>query len=194
VSDIIATILLVAIVVVLAAVLYVLVAGLTHGPGATPIGSAFAAGNPHPSNAVGTAGSSTCATTTTTAAAAIKSGDWTYTLDIESSTANLGGILLQVRAATGGFDASHIAFYITGTAGAVVACAGTSASPASGSMSSSLPFTYPTAGGATSSLRLTSAYQIVLEMGASSPTGQGFTFDAAGQGSFTGVTASVALP
>ena len=45
VSPIIATILLVAITVVLAAVLYVLISGLTHGPGNTPIGSAFTAGN-----------------------------------------------------------------------------------------------------------------------------------------------------
>ncbi|MCI4357976.1 MAG: type IV pilin [Thermoplasmata archaeon] len=42
VSPIIATILLVAITVVLAAVLYVLISGLTRGPGNTPIGSAFA--------------------------------------------------------------------------------------------------------------------------------------------------------
>jgi flagellin-like protein len=44
VSPIIATILLVAITVVLAAVLYVLISGLTRGPGNTPIGSAFAGG------------------------------------------------------------------------------------------------------------------------------------------------------
>ncbi|HEV2166902.1 MAG TPA: archaellin/type IV pilin N-terminal domain-containing protein [Thermoplasmata archaeon] len=44
-SPIIATILLVAITVVLAAVLYVLISGLTRGPGNTPIGSAFAAGS-----------------------------------------------------------------------------------------------------------------------------------------------------
>ena len=44
VSPIIATILLVAITVVLAAVLYVLISGLTKGPGSTPIGSAFGFG------------------------------------------------------------------------------------------------------------------------------------------------------
>jgi archaeal type IV pilus assembly protein PilA len=44
VSPIIATILLVAITVVLAAVLYILISGLTKGPGNTPIGSAFALG------------------------------------------------------------------------------------------------------------------------------------------------------
>ncbi len=45
VSPIIATILLVAITVVLAAVLYVLISGLTRGPGNTPIGSAMATGS-----------------------------------------------------------------------------------------------------------------------------------------------------
>jgi len=45
VSPIIATILLVAITVVLAAVLYILISGLTKGPGNTPIGTAFALGN-----------------------------------------------------------------------------------------------------------------------------------------------------
>jgi flagellin-like protein len=44
VSPIIATILLVAITVVLAAVLYILISGLTKGPGNTPIGTALAAG------------------------------------------------------------------------------------------------------------------------------------------------------
>ncbi len=46
VSPIIATILLVAITVVLAAVLYVLISGLTSGPGNAPLGSHFGWGNP----------------------------------------------------------------------------------------------------------------------------------------------------
>ena len=46
VSPIIATILLVAITVVLAAVLYILISGLTKGPGNTPLGSALAIGTP----------------------------------------------------------------------------------------------------------------------------------------------------
>ena len=48
VSPIIATILLVAITVVLAAVLYILISGLTKGPGNTPIGTALALGTPVP--------------------------------------------------------------------------------------------------------------------------------------------------
>ncbi|HEV8049064.1 MAG TPA: archaellin/type IV pilin N-terminal domain-containing protein [Thermoplasmata archaeon] len=46
VSPIIATILLVAITVVLAAVLYILISGLTKGPGNTPLGSALAMNTP----------------------------------------------------------------------------------------------------------------------------------------------------
>jgi flagellin-like protein len=47
VSPIIATILLVAITVVLAAVLYILISGLTKGPGNTPLGTALALSNPN---------------------------------------------------------------------------------------------------------------------------------------------------
>jgi flagellin-like protein len=46
VSPIIATILLVAITVVLAAVLYILISGLTKGPGNTPLGTALAVNTP----------------------------------------------------------------------------------------------------------------------------------------------------
>ena len=46
VSPIIATILLVAITVVLAAVLYILISGLTKGPGNTPLGTALALNTP----------------------------------------------------------------------------------------------------------------------------------------------------
>ena len=51
VSPIIATILLVAITVVLAAVLYILISGLTKGPGSTPVGTALALGTPTPGKA-----------------------------------------------------------------------------------------------------------------------------------------------
>jgi flagellin-like protein len=50
VSPIIATILLVAITVVLAAVLYILISGLTKGPGNTPLGTALALGSPNEAN------------------------------------------------------------------------------------------------------------------------------------------------
>src|SRR5580658_5028567 len=98
VSPIIATILLVAITVVLAAVLYVLVAGLTHGPGTTPIGSAFATGHP-------TGGTCAAGSAQTLGAAPItggcKAGDFTYTLTVETSTVSMGSVLFEVRTGSG---------------------------------------------------------------------------------------------
>ena len=47
VSDMVAMVLLVASVMVLAAILYVLLTGLTHGPGGVPLGSDFAWGKAH---------------------------------------------------------------------------------------------------------------------------------------------------
>ncbi|HXW66390.1 MAG TPA: archaellin/type IV pilin N-terminal domain-containing protein [Thermoplasmata archaeon] len=61
VSPIIATILLVAITVVLAAVLYVLISGLTKGPGTSPLGTDFGWGQPN--NATGTTPVGCAATT-----------------------------------------------------------------------------------------------------------------------------------
>ena len=58
VSPIIATILLVAITVVLAAVLYVLISGLTHGPSSAPLGTNFSWGSPN--NATGTTNTLGC--------------------------------------------------------------------------------------------------------------------------------------
>jgi archaeal type IV pilus assembly protein PilA len=190
VSPIIATILLVAITVVLAAVLYVLISGLTHGPGSTPIGTAFAAGNPVPSNTGWTGASSACATTSTTLAAAIKTSDYVYTLTVESSTVSMGSVLLQVKTATGTFAAAAVGFYVTNIGGLVAACA----AGLTGSMSSAAQFVFPTDVGATSATPLTTVYTISIDMGAASPTGQGYTFDAAGQGSYSGTTGALALP
>jgi flagellin-like protein len=62
VSPIIATILLVAITVVLAAVLYVLISGLTHGTGSAPLGTNFSWGTPLNSTGVVSTGCSGAAT------------------------------------------------------------------------------------------------------------------------------------
>jgi len=70
VSPIIATILLVAITVVLAAVLYVLISGLTHGTGSAPLGTNFAWGTPV--NASGT----------TPTGCAVATGHYCYTVEV----------------------------------------------------------------------------------------------------------------
>ena len=86
VSPIIATILLVAITVVLAAVLYVLISGLTTGPGNAPLGSHFGWGTP--TNQSGITG---CAT-----------GKFCYQVDIASvSSVSMSQITLGFHSATG---------------------------------------------------------------------------------------------
>ena len=209
VSPIIATILLVAITVVLAAVLYVLISGLTHGPGSTPIGSAFTVGNPTSSNTLGTTVASgtadTCAAATTTAnsgiAAAIAKTDWTYTVTVESSTVTFGSVLFQVKAATGSVAApagtgggnAYQGFFIVNVAGDVVACSLTAANGGL-SMGGSAQLTYVTANGITATNSLSNLYTIVVDMGNAQPTGLGYTFDTLGQGSYSGTTAALGLP
>lgn len=95
VSPIIATILLVAITVVLAAVLYVLISGLTTGPGNAPLGSHFGWGAP---------------VNTTTAAPT-----YTYSISIASvsgvSTSNIQLGLRGANGATTPFGAEHITLW-----------------------------------------------------------------------------------
>ena len=73
VSPIIATILLVAITVVLAAVLYVLISGLTHGPSSAPLGTNFGWGL------------QVNATGTTPLGCASATAEYCYTLDVASA-------------------------------------------------------------------------------------------------------------
>jgi len=91
VSPIIATILLVAITVVLAAVLYVLISGLTHGPSSAPLGTNFSWGQPF--NVTGT--------TPTGCAAA--TGHYCYSLEIAGAGSGVGttNFILDLRNAGG---------------------------------------------------------------------------------------------
>jgi flagellin-like protein len=186
VSPIIATILLVAITVVLAAVLYVLISGLTHGPGSTPIGSAFAAGNPR---------SGTCAAGSTLAANGCKAGDFFETLTIEQSTVTFGSVLLEVIVSATGNAwtacAGACGMAIVSTSGATVAYVAIAAA-APMVMTGALQFTYvgTTTSGSTLSPGL---YTISLDLGTAGTTGMGISFVAIGQGSYSGTTASVSL-
>ena len=186
VSPIIATILLVAITVVLAAVLYVLITGLTHGPGSTPIGSAFAAGNPR---------SGTCAATYTLAANGCKAGDFYETLTIEQSTVTFGSVLLEVIVAATGNAwtacAGACGMAILTTTGATAAYVNVAAAAAM-VMTGSLQFTYvgTTTSGSTLSPGI---YTISLDLGTGGTTGLGIAFVAIGQGSYSGTTGAVSL-
>jgi len=82
VSPIIATILLVAITVVLAAVLYILISGLTKGPGNTPIGTAISLGKMAESNSA---------------------TQWNYTTSVQTATSGMtwANMIFQVQGPSG---------------------------------------------------------------------------------------------
>jgi flagellin-like protein len=88
VSPIIATILLVAITVVLAAVLYVLISGLTHGTGAAPLGTNFNWGSPENTSGQASLG---CTGATST---------YCYSIEIISSVTT-SNFVLAVHSGTG---------------------------------------------------------------------------------------------
>jgi archaeal type IV pilus assembly protein PilA len=194
VSPIIATILLVAITVVLAAVLYVLISGLTHGTGGTTLGSAFAAGPATPPLIVGTA---------TTTGEGCASTHYCYILTIESASSGISvssfNVVLKTATgttATAGLGqavtaAGQFTVYNSVTA-AIVSQTATVA--AGGTMSAT---TWTNAG--LSTTQLTSTMIIVIDTGVttaatdSSPSGTGLVMSFLGVGSYSG-TVSVNLP
>jgi flagellin-like protein len=182
VSPIIATILLVAITVVLAAVLYVLISGLTKGPGNTPIGSAFGIGNP-----VG----GTCTAAQVTAGVCKAAGDQIFTLTIEQSTLTIGSVQFEVKTPAGGAFTTTIAgmFAIQTITGAEVAQYSiAAASP----LAMTNAFTTFGAGYASTS-PISTTMSLVVDTGVTAAnwvTGQGYIVTALGIGSYSGTTAS----
>ncbi len=203
VSPIIATILLVAITVVLAAVLYVLISGLTHGPGSTPIGSAFTAGNPVASTCVAGAGQGGAAPAVATGLAlgfSCITGHYTYTLTVEQSTVSFGSVLFELKTSGGGVypNAAAGSFSILNIAGAIVAT-----EPLAAAAGLAMPVTWTSYSAAqasnsvvyTTSVSLTSLFTIVIDTGsASATTGQGLSFVTLGTGSYSGTTGALSLP
>jgi flagellin-like protein len=195
VSPIIATILLVAITVVLAAVLYVLISGLTGGGvGSKPIGSAFTVGpNPSP-------GAAFCAASSTYVGKGCLTNDWTYTLTVESSTVDFGNVIFEVKTAAGAVDT------VTGAGGFTLltisgAVAAQSAAGTTMAMTSAGFTTYGAAGvcgvatvPCSASTTLTNLYTLVIDMGTGpNPTGQGLTFTTLGNSGYTGTTGLLTL-
>ncbi len=121
VSPIIATILLVAITVVLAAVLYVLISGLTHGTGTAPLGTNFSWGQPV--NATGTSPTG-CGSA---------SGHYCYTIEIAGagggvSTSNFQLALRNSLGSTVAWPTGVSVYLISPTVATYVASYSTSAS------------------------------------------------------------------
>ncbi len=104
VSPIIATILLVAITVVLAAVLYILISGLTKGPGTTPLGTAFAWG-PESNVTVATGAAPT----------GCSAGHACYSLEVGSASSGLqtNGLTFSFRSSTGATVGTSIIATVT---------------------------------------------------------------------------------
>ncbi|HKV89588.1 MAG TPA: archaellin/type IV pilin N-terminal domain-containing protein [Thermoplasmata archaeon] len=173
VSPIIATILLVAITVVLAAVLYILISGLTKGPGNTPLGTALAMGTP---------------------SAGVNGSAFTYTVTITpSSGLTPAGLNFQVQSSTAAIlaqPASSI-IQVIGPQGCLVATYTFSTNVwAAGSAGAGN--THACAPVGTANTVLTSGMQLNLQT-AANLAGQGDTLVAVGSGSFSG-TVPIALP
>ena len=182
VSPIIATILLVAITVVLAAVLYVLISGLTKGPGSTPLGTAFAAGTPAEST-VGTAPTGiTCAATC-----------YTYSFTIEQAGGGIAwnsiNFVVKNPAGTVAGVGGYVVWPITGptasaTAGSI--CLAAASTETSWTLGGAL-----TTGGATP---VSTTHSLIVYMsGASSDPLAGDTLFAVGVSGYSG-TVQVAIP
>lgn len=165
VSPIIATILLVAITVVLAAVLYVLISGLTHGSGSAPLGTNFGWGTATPEHPATTGGGCT-------------GTHYCYVIGIASSTGVTASDLgFSIRTASGSSlittDAVTL-WNLTGTLSATWATDGSG----------------PSAGG---TVTLGSTYTIVIDVGTASISGNGDSLQAVAIAGYSG-TVAVALP
>jgi flagellin-like protein len=187
VSPIIGIILLVAITVVLAAVLYVLVAGLAHGPGGKPIGEAFLITSP-------TAGK--CWAAGVTAHVCGTAGDQIYNLTIQQSAAvTLGDILLEVKTASGAVYHNTLAGgFAVMTVGSTTPVAYYSVAAASGL---AMTKTFTINAGYSTGTPITTAMFIVVGTGtaASSWTpGQGNYVTVLGTDHYSGSTAAETLP
>jgi flagellin-like protein len=181
VSPIIATILLVAITVVLAAVLYILISGLTKGPGNTPIGSAFGMGTPvqvQPSAAQ----PGQCAATT----------DFCYEIAIAEASSGITAGGIQFKITTNSGSTTLVAVPTTYIYDSAVNGYLTSATNPTGAWT----VTAGTGGAAveiTSTTPLATTMTVWIQFTAS-PYGLGYSLVAYGTGSFSSQTTAITLP
>jgi len=166
VSPIIATILLVAITVVLAAVLYILISGLTKGPGNTPIGTAVSfSGVSEQTNTAGT--------------------QWNYTMSVQTTTSGMtwSNMLFQVQNAGGTLiTTGPTKVVISGTTGCNLATF-TFSTSAWGAVGA-------TCAGTTGGSALVLAGETIQMQSSVNLNGQGATITIVGQGSFSGSSVS----
>jgi flagellin-like protein len=181
VSPIIATILLVAITVVLAAVLYILISGLTRGPGNTPIGTAFGFGTPTLSQGAALATFPPC-----------KAADYCYAIGIASSSTGVTAANIQFQVQT----SSGTVYSIAGAGGASIVDIGGAVVVKAAVVAGPYSVTTWTAGGGaytSTTTQLQTSMTIWVDLGTANPTGQGLVLVALGTGSYSGQT-QVNLP
>jgi len=164
VSPIIATILLVAITVVLAAVLYILISGLTKGPGNTPIGTAIAFSGVSESNTA---------------------TQWNYTMSVQTATSGMtwSNMIFQVQAPSGALvTTGPTKVVISGTTGCNLATYtfATNLWAATGA----------TCAGTTGGSALVLSGQTVQLQASANQNGLGETIVIVGQGSYSGSSVS----
>jgi flagellin-like protein len=178
VSPIIATILLVAITVVLAAVLYVLISGLaSHGSASAPLGSELALGP----------ATSMTGSTTTPAWCASGHGCYSVTIASASTSLKLGEVAFAVKESTGSTHAVSGGtgqFDVVNSKGTVIA---NSTSIAAGQPLEVSSWTY--AAGFSSSTMWSSQLTLCIEFGTGipNPAGHGYVLEAYGVNGVQGV-------
>jgi hypothetical protein len=152
--------------------------------GGTPIGSAFAAGDPFVS---------TCPAGDTASKNGCTAGDYVYTLSVESSSVELADVLFEVVTSSAAIDTLSApgGFTLLDVNGTLVA-----QSTWSDTLAMVIPSDpWSTYGvGQSSSTPLTTLDSIVIDVGTADPIGTGLTFVVLGAGVYTGSTAPISLP
>jgi flagellin-like protein len=185
VSPIIATILLVAITVVLAATLYVLVAQMMHGPTSVPLGSAFAvAGARLVTGSAGTFGAGSPCT----------AGDYCYTVSVVSVSngVTFGSLEFQIVTNTGTVvECVPVPTGPTATGVAITDITGTVRAYGTGAYVTS--WTYGGSPVASGTTQVVVSDGIWVDMGTFNPSSQGLVLHVFGAGAFSG-SVSTMLP
>jgi hypothetical protein len=167
--------------------LYVLISGLTHGPGNTPIGSAFAIGAPT---------SGTCLAAGVTAKTCETAGDQIFVFTIEQSTITLGSVEFEVKAPSGsallagGFAGGFAIMTITGTEVAQYTVATATPLAMTGTWTVILA-------GDTTATPIATTMSFVVDTGTTPALwtpGQGNSVIGLGIGSYSGTTSGQTLP
>jgi len=159
--------------------------GVVFIPPMTPLGTAFAMGNPQ---------LTTCPSGDSFAIDGCNGGDYAYLVTIESSTVEFGNVLFEVHTASGGnFSVlpGSGGFALTNVTGAAAAEINSTQMGNELWMSTNW-LTYGS--GYFPSTPLTNLFTIVVDVGTTDTAGIGLTLVAVGSGGYSGQTSPLSLP